>query len=588
MEFGRFKEIVSEILETRLPRGHDIVKQGRDIAGEIEMGVSAFAKSMGVQSEAEYKRICIKENKIMYHAHIGFNSWEETSRGLKELDFQMRSLGYIQDRAGICLDRRMGLPENLRSSAPAETGPLLESLTDWLDIGQAALIQPHMGDFMIGFPSSTSNAVNALKAGVTTIGNLSQFFSHEAPGWKDVAYTTVETVKAIAVIGAFRDQGSLLHSYLDDGYGALFFDCATVAGWALLEKYVVEDLLGAKIAHCMGGLICEVVRRSGWVFALDKIHDHDCIGSMFFGDTISFGTNFDKNRALVAEYLMWDIMTQLECPTGHAMLAMPVTEAVRIPSLEEIVEIQVFARRIEQAARRMKDLFNFTPPRDFAEKVYRAGKEVFSNAMSGLKEAGVDVKDPVQILYTLKKIGPALFEEMFGAGKLDESYPRGHVPVVPNDVFEESERRVCQERKYFANSDIRNTLFGKRFLLASTDVHEHALYVIGRILRDAGGIVLDLGAEKNPDEVADACLKNNPQALLISTHNGMALEYAKILLEEMVERDIDIPVVFGGVLNQKTDNSTMPVDVDEQLADLGIFPTRTTEELAKRLLSLWK
>ena len=90
----------------------------------------------------------------------------------------------------------MGLPENLRSSAPAETGPLLENLTDWLDIGQAALIQPHMGDFMIGFPSSTSNAVNALKAGVTTIGNLSQFFSHEAPGWKDVTYTTVETIKA--------------------------------------------------------------------------------------------------------------------------------------------------------------------------------------------------------------------------------------------------------------------------------------------------------------------------------------------------------------------------------------------------------
>ena len=64
---------------------------------------------------------------------------------------------------------------------PAETGPMLESLQDWQEVGNVVPIQPHMGDFMIGFPASLENTVNALTAGVTTIGNLSQFFAHEAP-----------------------------------------------------------------------------------------------------------------------------------------------------------------------------------------------------------------------------------------------------------------------------------------------------------------------------------------------------------------------------------------------------------------------
>lgn len=588
MDFGDFRARVSHILNDSIPKGADIVKEGVDIASRIPLGLSAFSRSVGVGSEAEYKRICIREGKIMYHAHIGFSTWKETSDGLKRLDAHMRSMGYVQDRAGICLDRRMSLPAHARRHVPAETGPTLETAAEWLDVGQAAPIQPHMGDFMIGFPSSTENTVNALKAGVTTVGNLSQFFSHEAPGWKDTAYTTAETVKAIAIMGALRERGTLVHSYLDDGFGALFFDSATVAGWALLERHIVEGLLGAKLSHCMGGLISDVVKRSGWIFALDEMHEHDLVGSMFFGDTISFCENFDKNRALVAEYMTWDIMTQLECPTGHGLLPMPVTEAIRVPTLEEIIEIQVFARRLEEGARRMKSRFDFTEPRRFAECVCKGGKKVFSNAMTGLAEAGVNMKDPVELLYVLKKLGPAIFEEMFGVGERAAGSPRGRIPLVANDVFEESERRIVEERAFFTTGKSLGASSGRRILLASTDVHEHALYVLETLLRETVAVVENLGAEINPDELAEACLQSGPDAVLVSTHNGMALEYAKILLEEMAERDLNLPVIFGGVLNQKVDEMTMPVDVDEELEKIGISAIRTTGALAGRLAELWR
>ncbi len=83
--------------------------------------------------------------------------------------------------------------------------------------------------------------------------------------WKRRDVTTAQTVKAIGVMGFLRDKGTLMHSYLDDGFGALFLDCSTSAAWAYLDKYIVEDSLGAKLAHCVGGL----VSRSGKKIRMD-------------------------------------------------------------------------------------------------------------------------------------------------------------------------------------------------------------------------------------------------------------------------------------------------------------------------------
>ena len=263
MKFSQFRQSVQKILQVDLPSGASILTEGRLIAQNIKIGRTAFMDKMGVDSELEYKKQCIKDNKIMFHAHIGMGSWDATAEALTFLYNGAENSGIVVDRAGICLDRRMGLPREHRDKISAETGPMLETDSDWQQIGQVVPIQPHMGDFMIGFPSSTQNTLKALKAGVTTIGNLSQFFAHEVPMWKDTVATTVETVKAIAIMGALREQGTLMHSCLEDGYGALFCDCATVAGWAYLENYIVENLLGAKLAHCIGGLATDPVKRAG-------------------------------------------------------------------------------------------------------------------------------------------------------------------------------------------------------------------------------------------------------------------------------------------------------------------------------------
>jgi methylmalonyl-CoA mutase cobalamin-binding domain/chain len=583
MEFEVFRRKINKLLETNLPSGHTVVREGRSLSGDIRIGRTAFMKKKGVSSEAEYKRICMKNGKIMFHAHVGMGNWRTTAEALKHIYRASLEGGFTVDRAGICLDRRMGLPQKQRGEISAETGPVLKTGKDWEQLGQCVPIQPHMGDFMIGFPASVENTINALRTGITTIGNLSQYFAHEVPSWRNPAATTVETVRALSLMSSLRQRGAVVHSYLEDGFGALFNDCSTVAGWAFLEHYIIEHLLGGKLAHCIGGLTTDPVKRAGWIFALKEIHGSDCLGSMVYGDTISFGDNYASNRGVVSEYLLWDIMAQLECPTGHAVLPLPVTESLRIPSAEEISEAQSFGKRIEQSARRLRPQLDFSPAYQFSGYLISAGKAVFQRALDGFKEAGADIKDPVQLLYLLKLVGPAVFESMF-AKRSGNDGDMHQQSGTATDVSLMIQQCVDQNRSLFSRPEVINRLKGKRLLIASTDVHEYAIRIIGQLLSDAGADMIYLGAEKDPEEVAAKAAQESVDAVLISTHNGMALEYAARLKKVITTMDQSIPVIMGGVLNQKYEDKALPIDVSKELKQLGFRPCAQLGRGIDRLL----
>jgi methylmalonyl-CoA mutase cobalamin-binding subunit len=305
---------------------------------------------------------------------------------------------------------------------------------------------------------------------------------------------------------------------------------------------------------------------------------------MIYGDTISFGNDFDQNRGLVAEYLMWDIITQLECPTGNAVLPLPVTEAFRIPSAEEIAEAQWLGQRIEQTARRLRPHVDFSSAYELSAKLYTAGKTVFENAIDGFKEAKVNINDPVQMLYVLKMLGASDFEEMFGVGTIDDDSSKGRQPLIPTDVFEMSQRVINENEHIFDNPRSRSQLEGRKFLIASTDVHAYAVTIIHELLSKAGAEITNLGAEINPDQIAEAAKSGDVEAILISTHNGMALEYANRLKTELDRQKVDVPVVIGGVLNQKVEGAALPVDVTTNLKELGFYPTPKLGHSFKNLL----
>jgi len=170
----------------------------------------------------------------------------------------------------------MGVPENERHLALKETGPRIGA-HEWRRLGEAAPIQPHLGDYMIGFPSGLQNTVRALSAGVTTIGNVGQYTAYELIGGSDEILVTEDTVRALAAIAALRDHGALAHSNLEDGSATQAAHFASYVGWAALELYVVERLIGARLTHCFGNTIQSPECRAVVHFALDDLRGRDSI-----------------------------------------------------------------------------------------------------------------------------------------------------------------------------------------------------------------------------------------------------------------------------------------------------------------------
>jgi methylmalonyl-CoA mutase cobalamin-binding subunit len=105
-----------------------------------------------------------------------------------------------------------------------------------------------------------------------------------------------------------------------------------------------------------------------------------------------------------------------------------------------------------------------------------------------------------------------------------------------------------------------------------------------RLVSEAGAEMIYMGAEVNPDEIVSEANTQKADAILVSTHNGMALEYAKQLRAALEVQKIRLPVLIGGILNQKVESQSLPVDVTANLKELGFYPCARLEGRFKKML----
>ena len=77
--------------------------------------------------------------------------------------------------------------------------------------------------------------------------------------------------------------------------------------------------------------------------------------------------------------------------------------------------------------------------------------------------------------------------------------------------------------------------------------------------------------------------------ICISLHNGQALHYTKLLTQLASERNKNYRIYVGGVLtNFVNETDKEPVDVTEQIKELGVYPTGSLDELLVELAKLEK
>lgn len=568
-----------DLIPSDLPDGRDIVAEGLALGEKTVIGESLYCKEKGVRSEREWREIAREKGIPCTCMNIGLSTWDETREALENIyeDALVRGVR-PPDRFNLIAERRMGLPKDRRAEAPQETGPCLWDEKDWWELTQTVPIQPEAADNMIGGPGSLDNALDALKVGITCIGVLSQY-TWRWPYWNDETSQVISVVKAAAVLAAKKHEGVVFDSYLEDGYPGVFHDYASYVGWAMLERYVSEDLIGAAYANSWGGLTQNPVIKSAVTLALEAVNPNRVPISFLQGDTIGNTPDFDANMAVLVNDLMMSKLTDIRYKLGTAPIAVPVTETERIPDWKEVAQVQTISRKCEEYLPIIESYIDWKKIEGLRDQLVIGGRQFFSNAIKTMKEMQVDVNDPARVLIVMKLLGPEKCEELFGVGERDDNYIRGHKPVLETDLV----RQTMEKRKALlenvSNWKSDEKLNGKKIVVASTDVHEFAKFLLISTLESVGGRVVDFGINRDPEDIVKVALETEADAIVITTHNGVARSFGMTLMESMNEAGLNSSVFMGGVLNEDIEGSTVPVDVREHLHRMGIATPDSVEDL---------
>jgi methylmalonyl-CoA mutase cobalamin-binding subunit len=558
------------LTQRRLQPTAQLISEGRRAAPRV-LPATKFTRDHGVRSEAGWKKQCRDSGRVMYHLHIGHSTWEATESALRTIDHALAEEGHRVDRFGIALDRAMGTPEADRDAVGKETGPRIGP-HEWSRLTSIVAMQPHLGDYMIGFPASFQNTIRALNAGVSTIGNVGQFTAFDLLGGSDEIVVTEQTVRSIAALGSLREQGALVHSNLEDGSATQAAHFGNYVGWAALEMYVVEALLGARLTHCFGNTIQRAQDRAVVHFALDDLRGRDSIGSMIYGNTVD-QRPFDRanNEEVVRAQLRCDIALQLRRPTGHAINPVPLSEAERIPSAEEIIEVHLLAREIEREVRSNQNDLDWIALEAVGSDIAMYAHQFRDRALQVFDRNGVDTADAAQMLLALRRITMGELEDA-----VDLVAPPGVETLVP--------WKAANLRR-LSNSLLespRGRLDGVRVVLAVLEVHDLVRDALARALPALGAEVIVLGSGASIESIATAASHEDADAIVLGVYNGNALMLGETLTRSVAAKGWDGRIFIGGILNQDT-GAGLPIDARPGLAALGITCVDQVESLLEEL-----
>ncbi len=575
---------LSALLPPDLPDGREAVAEGRELAKGLERARSAYCEEKGVGSEREWRERAREQGIACTCMNVGLATWADTREALGLIYEDALSRGVRPpDRFNLIAERRMGLPKDKRAEAPQETGPVMMTERDWWELAHTVPIQPEAADNSIGGPGSLENAVDALQAGVTTIGVLSQY-SWRWPYWDDEVSQTMAVLKAGGLLAAFKDEGVVFDSYLEDGYPGVFHDYANYVGWAMLERYIGEELIGAAYSPSWGGLTQNPVVKSAVTLALDAVNPDKVPFSFNQGDTIGNTPDFDVNMAVLNTDVLFMKMVDSRYRLGNAPIAVPVTEIERIPTWQEVATVHAINRKLEDYVPLVDPVVDWGKIEAMRDELVRGGRAFFDAVIQGLAGAGIDVRDPAQLLLVTKRLGSTRCEELFGAGQADPEFPRGRRPVLQTDLvkntMEERERLLAELSRRGEEEAIR----GMKVLVTSTDVHEFAEFLLTSSLAAAGTEVIDFGINRDPEDIVKAVIETAADAVVITTHNGVARSFGQRLMGELRNAGVgSVPVFMGGVLNEDVDGSEIPIDVSADLNANGIETPGTIDRLIDAL-----
>ena len=99
------------------------------------------------------------------------------------------------------------------------------------------------------------------------------------------------------------------------------------------------------------------------------------------------------------------------------------------------------------------------------------------------------------------------------------------------------------------------------------------------ILLQAGANVFDLGKSVPVQDILDTMIESESRFIVMSSFNGIALSFAREMLEGLEKSGMDAHLIMGGLLNENKDGSDLAVDVSDDLRALGVSCDNNAEGL---------
>ena len=558
------------------PDGAAALARGR--SASVALGPCAFLTRFGVASELAFKRDGMQAGRIGFHAQIGYRHLDDSRRAWGDIHDRLDRDGWAPDRYGICLDWSMGYKAADRRGKPRGTGLVLDRPEDFAALTAVSPVAPHFGDFVLGMPAAAENKAAAIAGGATTIGNLSQYFTFRLPGDTDDVAATLATVEALGMMQA-QPVEMLVHSNLDDGYATWFEDMASALGFAMVETYIVETLLGLKLGHCFGHTYSNPLKRLAFHAALAEASNTP--GTMLYGNTTIYGPEPDANYGALASYMAVDLLALRRQRTGHAVTPTPTTEAQRIPSVDEVVAAHRAARGLAARMDELAPLLSAEPAERQAAPLLRRARRFKNRLLDGLASA-VDITDPAALLLALRRLSPARLERWF-ANPPGSPDPAMESPFV-GEIAAQARREIDA-----LEPDLRDRVIRRapRVLVATTDVHFYGKRLIETVLAELQGRALDGGVSVDPEDLAVLAAREQIGIIALSTYNGVALSYVRRLRDACTRHGIAPRVFVGGRLNEIVTETAgaLPVEVADEIRQCGAVPCATVAEMLRELAS---
>jgi methylmalonyl-CoA mutase, C-terminal domain len=116
------------------------------------------------------------------------------------------------------------------------------------------------------------------------------------------------------------------------------------------------------------------------------------------------------------------------------------------------------------------------------------------------------------------------------------------------------------------------------------DGHDRGAKVVARALRDAGFEVIYTGLHQTPEQIAEAAIQEDADAVGLSIHSGAHMTLFPRVVQLLRDRGADDVVVFGGGIIPKDDIPVLKEKGIEEIFTPGA-PTSAIIEWVRQRLS---